>query len=113
MFFQLEVAHCQLMRAVGLHVPVHMQASQPASIHIKLADGLSLTQDATLVTLTAPSVTSTTGLSFGGLTYDGTTDGLYTGSPVSTPVGPRKADNPGYDFSVAPLSMAMLTLPLH
>ena len=96
-----------------LYTMLHMQASQPASIHIKLADGLSLTQDATLVTLTAPSVTSTTGLSFGGLTYDGTTDGLYTGSPVSTPVGPRKADNPGYDFSVAPLSMAMLTLPLH
>jgi hypothetical protein len=88
-----------------------MNSKDAASIQLDLADGRTLTGNATLTTLTAPSVTATNGVKFGGLTYDGTTDGKYTGKQVSSQVAPHTAHH-GYDFVVAPTSMAILTLPL-
>ena len=64
---------------------------------------------ATLVRLTAPSVSSHYGISLGGQTIPNPTyDGQLTGSPVQEPV---KADHGAYSFDVARTSAVMLTVP--
>lgn len=63
-----------------------------------------------MVVLTAPSVHASTGVSFGGLTYDGTVNGVPVGNPVSEEVKPD-IDGKGYTFHVTPGTLALLTLP--
>lgn len=58
-------------------------------------------------TLTAPAVTSTTGVSYGGRTFDGSTDGAFVGTDNSTTLTPSGSS---YTFSMAKASAAMLTL---
>jgi hypothetical protein len=63
--------------------------------------------NATLKTLTAPSYTSTSGLLYGGQTFDGSTDGIIQGTLSSTAVTPLTGV---YTFSVAHASAALLSV---
>ena len=60
-----------------------------------------------LVRLTAPSVSATTGVTLGGQTFDGTTDGKPVGAQVNTSVTPT---NGIYAFSLPATSAALLTI---
>jgi hypothetical protein len=63
--------------------------------------------NASLKTLTAPSVTATRGVSYGGQTFDGSTDGTIQGilsTPVVTPTSGV------YTFAITPTSAALLTV---
>jgi hypothetical protein len=63
--------------------------------------------NATLKTLTAPSYTSTTGVTYGGQTFDGSTDGTIQGILSTTTVTPLAGV---YTFTIAPTSAALLTV---
>jgi hypothetical protein len=60
-----------------------------------------------LVRLMAPSASATTGVTLGGQTFDGTTDGKPVGTQISTSVTPT---NGIYTFSLPATSAALLTL---
>ncbi len=60
-----------------------------------------------LVRLTAPSASATTGVTLGGQTFDGTTDGKPVGAQVNTSVTPT---NGIYTFSLPATSAALLTI---
>lgn len=62
---------------------------------------------AQLKLLTAPAVTSTTGVTYGGQTFDGSTDGNLVGANTSTLITPSGTS---YTFAMAKASAAMLTL---
>ena len=61
----------------------------------------------TLTTLTAPSLSATSGITIGGQTFDGTSDGQLTGPTVSTQVTPV---NGVYTITVNDGTAAMLTV---
>jgi hypothetical protein len=63
--------------------------------------------NASLKTLTAASVTATMGVSYGGQTLDGSTDGTMQGTLSTTTVAPTSGV---YIFAVAPTSAALLTV---
>ena len=52
---------------------------------------------------------ATSGLLFGGLTFDGSTDGKPTGTPVSDNVNPN--NDGSYTFTVNPTSIAVVSIP--
>jgi hypothetical protein len=89
-----------------------MFATAPANVHLQLSDGVTLRQAATLVRLTPGSagVNATSGLTFGGLTFDGTADGIPTGTRVTEAV-PADSDGHGYQLTVDPVSIVIVTLP--
>ena len=62
---------------------------------------------ASLKTLTAASVTATTGVSYGGQTFDGSTDGTIQGTLSTPAVTPTSGV---YTFAIAPTSAALLTV---
>jgi hypothetical protein len=73
----------------------------PDTVH--LAVGAGAPSHATLVRLRAPSLTSSTGLSLGGQTWDGSTDG--------TPAGTLEEETlSGTSFTLAPFEAAVVTL---
>ena len=61
-----------------------------------------------VTTLTAPSLSATSGIMIGGQTFDGTSDGKLTGPAVSTPVVPV---NGVYTMTVSDGTAAMLAVP--
>ncbi len=61
-----------------------------------------------VTTLTAPSLSATSGITIGGQTFDGTSDGKLTGPAVSTPLVPV---NGVYTMTVSDGTAAMLTVP--
>jgi hypothetical protein len=61
------------------------------------------------VTLIAPSYQSKSGISFGGVTFDGTSDGKALGTRNRETLSPR---NGAYDVLVPPASAVLLTLEL-
>ena len=61
-----------------------------------------------VTTLTAPNLSATSGITIGGQTFDGTSDGKLTGPAVSTPVVPV---NGVYTMTVSDGTAAMLTVP--
>jgi hypothetical protein len=63
--------------------------------------------NASLKTLTAPSVTATRGVSYGGQTFDGSTDGTIQGTLSTTAVTPTSGV---YTFAIAPTSAALITV---
>jgi hypothetical protein len=62
---------------------------------------------ASLKTLTAATVTATTGVSYGGQTFDGSTDGTIQGTLSTPKVTPTSGV---YTFTIAPTSAALLTV---
>jgi hypothetical protein len=62
---------------------------------------------ASLKTLSAASVTATTGVSYGGQTFDGSTDGTIQGTLSTPTVTPTSGV---YTFTIAPTSAALLTV---
>jgi hypothetical protein len=63
--------------------------------------------NASLKTLTAPSVTATRGVTYGGQTFDGSTDGTIQGTLSTPTVTPTSGV---YTFAIAPTSAALLTV---
>ena len=63
--------------------------------------------NASLKTLTAASVTATKGVSYGGQTFDGSTDGRIQGTLSTTTVTPTSGV---YTFAIAHTSAALLTV---
>ena len=63
--------------------------------------------NAALKLLTAASYTSTSGVTYGGQTFDGSSDGTIQGSLSTTTVTPTSAV---YTFTIAPTSAALLTV---
>lgn len=51
-----------------------------------------------------------TGVTFGGLTYDGTSDGEPVGTPSAQNI-PADAEGNSYTFTLAPLTLGILTFP--
>ena len=68
----------------------------------------SYAKPGSITTLKAPGLTATSGITIGGQTFDGTSDGKLTGAAVSTPVVPI---NGIYTMSVSDGTAAMLTVP--
>jgi hypothetical protein len=62
---------------------------------------------ASLKALSAASVTATTGVSYGGQTFDGSTDGTIQGTLSTTAVTPTSGV---YTFAIAPTSAALITV---
>ena len=62
---------------------------------------------ASLKALSAASVTATTGVSYGGQTFDGSTDGTIQGTLSTTTVTPTSGV---YTFAIPPTSAALLTV---
>ena len=89
-----------------------MNATSSATVTIQLPAGMVLRGTASLTRVTpgAEGVYSNTGISFGGLTFDGTSDGKPTGTRVTESVS-ASADGTEFVFSVQPVSMALLVLP--
>jgi len=87
-------------------------ATEAADVTITLPPGVSLSGYASLLRLTPGpgGVSSSSGLSFAGLTYDNTTDGLPTGTLAPQSV-PANSDHHGYSISVSPVSVVILDLP--
>lgn len=89
-----------------------LNSTSAACVSVALPPGARLTQPAKLVRLTPGpgGAYSTTGVVYGGQTYDGTSNGVPTGTRVTETVD-ADADNMGYTISVAPLTLVILTLP--
>ncbi len=85
-------------------VAINKDLSASGNAEIKLSSPRS---SGTLVRLTAPSASATTGVTLGGQTFDGTTDGKPFGNPASTSVDPK---NGIYTFSLPAASAALLTI---
>jgi hypothetical protein len=68
----------------------------------------SYTKAGTLTTMTAPSLSSTSGITIAGQTFDGTTNGLLTGTVASSQVTPVSGV---YTITVADGTATMLTVP--
>ena len=89
-----------------------MSATASATVHITLPGEETRSEAGRLVRLTpgAAGVSSTSGLKFGGYTFDGTRDGVPVGESEweSVPVWGSKR---GYDVTVSPVSLAILTIP--
>jgi hypothetical protein len=99
--WRVTVLHKDVARTNNATVTVTLPAGTPVG-----------PSGATLVRL-APasgSAFATKGLSFGGLTFDGSPDGTPQGSPVSEPVQ-ANADGVSFTFAVSPSSVAILTVP--
>jgi hypothetical protein len=62
---------------------------------------------ASIKTLSAPSVTATTGVTYGGQTFDGSTDGTIQGTLSTTTLTPTSGV---YTFTIAATSAALLTV---
>ncbi len=86
--------------------------SSKANVTVVLPSGTTRSQPATLVRLTPGSggVTSSTGILFGGLTFDGTKNGVPAGTPASESV-PHSGKGTEYSFKVPASSIAILTVP--
>ncbi len=67
----------------------------------------STRSNGSLIRLTAPAASTTTGITLGGQTFDGTTDGKPLGTYVSTIVTPK---NRIYSFPLPASSAALLTI---
>lgn len=91
-----------------------MAATVPADVTINLPSSLRLSSPATLLRLTPgpAGVYANDGLSFAGLTYDGSTDGNPRGTLAPEYVQPNAAHT-AYSFTVTPLSLVVLELPSH
>jgi glycosyl hydrolase family 79 len=62
---------------------------------------------AALTRLVAPGLSAQTGITFGGQSFDGSTDGTLQGTAVFETVAPTSS---GYTVAVPPLSAALLTI---
>lgn len=95
-------------RVTLLHKDLY--ATAPAAVTV--VPQAALTQPAVLVRM-APSsgqMTATSGISFGGITFDGSQDGLPLGQAVNETVAANAAGS--YTFTLNPASAAILYLPL-
>eukprot|EP01102_Stenamoeba_stenopodia_P007627 TRINITY_DN2143_c0_g1_i2.p1 TRINITY_DN2143_c0_g1~~TRINITY_DN2143_c0_g1_i2.p1 ORF type:complete len:300 (-),score=40.39 TRINITY_DN2143_c0_g1_i2:283-1182(-) len=94
----------QTIHVVVIHKD--MNATQPATITLSLANDYQST--AQLTRLTAPSVTSEYGLNFAGQTFDGSQDGYPVGEETYTTV--TMNSNRQFVFTLDPLSVAFLEI---
>jgi len=85
-------------------VAINKDLNASGNAEIKLSSPRSA---GSLVRLTASSASATTGVTLGGQTFDGTTDGRPIGKSTSTNVEPK---NGIYTFSLPPASAALLTI---
>lgn len=101
--WRVTVIHKDVNATSPAQVTIAPPASSPAAAAVQFGA-------ASLVRLapSSGSVFSTNGLSFGGLTFDGTTTGKPSGTPVSEPV-PENGRG-GYTFNVQPTSVVIFTL---
>ncbi len=79
----------------------------PAQSKTVVLDLVTYNKPGALTTLTAPSLNATSGITIGGQTFDGTSNGELKGLPVSTQVVPA---NGVYTFTVNDGTAAMLTV---
>jgi hypothetical protein len=100
-------------RVTAVHKDVN--ATQGAQVTVFLPPGMGAEEGAaaptaSLVRLVASSGSpwASTGLVFGGLTFDGSTDGKPVGKPISEPVSPNSDGS--YTFALPPTSVAILTI---
>jgi len=85
-------------------VAINKDLSASGNAEIQLSSPRSTSS---LVRLMAPSASATIGVTLGGQTFDGTTDGTPVGNNVSTSVKPK---NGIYTFSLPAASAALLTI---
>ena len=102
-----------VIRVIIIHKGFNIYShNMTISINITVEDISSL-QTATVIRLTAPSITSKTGVNFGGLTFDGTTDGNPNGKAVEEYIKPTVATSMGlYQVMISPASALIMTIPL-
>ena len=82
---------------------IHKDIDATSSAHVKIA-ALSTASGRVLRYLSAMGPFAKTGLSFGGLTFDGSTDGKPSGTPSSEPIN---AVNGFFEFDIQPGSIAL------
>jgi sugar lactone lactonase YvrE len=75
---------------------------------VSLNLGSSFTGSGTLTTMTAPSLSSTSGITIAGQTFDGTTNGIPTGATTSSSISPAGGI---YTITVPDGTAALLTIP--
>ena len=94
-------------RVVVIHKDYN--ATAPTAVSIIPSGGAAAPGSfATLVRLLAPGITALRGVTWAGLTWDGTTDGKPSGTPVSERIS---ADASGaFTFSLPPATAALLSL---
>ena len=99
------VSDSGVIKVVVLHKDLN--ATLPASVVLDLSSSLTAPYPvAELIRLTCDSPYATYGISFAGLTYDGTVDGTPSGEVLIENV---MADDGGrYAFSVSPISLVMI-----
>lgn len=89
-----------------------MFSTGPATVTITLPAGVTNGGSAVLSRLLPgpQGINSTSGLSFGGLTFDNTGNGVPVGTPTHDSIAPS-ADKTSYTFTVDPLTIALLYIP--
>jgi len=86
-----------------------INATQPAVVTI--TPGKKLTGDAQLSLLkSSTDVSAKLGLSYAGLTFDGSQDGKPVGTRKTIPITPNSSGD--YNFSIDPTTIVVLELPL-
>ena len=94
-------------RVVVLHKDPAAAAAARATVTLPVAAARACAARAALVRLTAPAADATTGVAFGGATWDGSTTGAPSGAPSSEPVA---ADADGsFAFLVQPASAVVFS----
>lgn len=95
----------RVMKVVIIHKDLN--ATGPATVQVALPPGTPTPTTAFARRLTCSGPYATSGLTFGGQTFDGSTDGTVQGEPVVQPV---ETDGHVFSLEVEPISIAVLTL---
>ena len=94
-----------VFRVLAIHKDYNATAA--AAVRVAVPAGLAAAQPGRLLRLLAPNVTSPTGVSWGGQTFDGSADGLPLGPQVAETV--PAVGGSTFFFTLPPASAALLT----